>query len=232
MGYDHHGHALCRQRFHDIQHFADDLRVQSGGGLVKEHDFGLHAERSRDSDTLFLTAGEPGRIGVDEITQTDRFQVADGDLFRLGFGDLFHGHGSQGAIVDNILVVKEVKALEDHADLLTQGIEVHIQIHQILTVKPDVPVVGLFQKVDAAEQGGLAGAGCTDDADHFTLVDLKVDALEHVEVTEGLFQLFDFQYAFVHVAPPQFELGIPFTGVSSFLPRYWSSWEDSQVRIR
>jgi hypothetical protein len=38
--------------------------IQSGGGLIKDEDFGLLGQRSGDKDPLLLTAGEMSERGI------------------------------------------------------------------------------------------------------------------------------------------------------------------------
>jgi hypothetical protein len=49
----------------------------------------------------------------------------------------------------------------------------------------------LLEEVDASEQRGLAGAGASEDHDHLSLVDLHVDALQDLQVPEGLMEVLD-----------------------------------------
>ena len=49
---------------HDDEHLADELRVESRGDLVEEHDVRLHHQRPRDGDPLLLTARELVRMLV------------------------------------------------------------------------------------------------------------------------------------------------------------------------
>ena len=46
--------------------------------------------------------------------------------------------------------------------------------------------IGAVEGADDLEQGGLAGAGGSDDADNLATVDVQVDALEHLERAEAL----------------------------------------------
>ena len=46
----------CGERRHHRQHFVDHLGVQRAGGLVEQHDLGVHREGPGDGDTLLLTA--------------------------------------------------------------------------------------------------------------------------------------------------------------------------------
>ena len=69
---DHdHGHALVGQLLHDVQHLADQLRVERRGRLVEEHQLGLHGQRAGDRDPLLLAAGELRRVGVELVVEAD-----------------------------------------------------------------------------------------------------------------------------------------------------------------
>ena len=83
-----------------------------------------------------------------------------------------HRHGSKRAVVQHGLVVEKVEALKHHANLLPQGVEVDLEVHEILPVEPNVTGVGLLQQIDAAQERGLAGAGRADDAYDLAAVDL------------------------------------------------------------
>jgi hypothetical protein len=53
------------------------------------------------------------------------------------------------------------------------------QVHALaFALEPDRAAAGIDQAVDAADQGGLAGAGRADDGDQAGIADLQVDALE------------------------------------------------------
>ena len=47
----------------DVEHFADQLRVERRGDLVEQQDLGLHRDRARDADALLLAAGQLGTAG-------------------------------------------------------------------------------------------------------------------------------------------------------------------------
>ena len=49
---------------HDVEHLVDHLGVERRGGLVEQHDLGLHGERAGDGHPLLLAAREVGRIVV------------------------------------------------------------------------------------------------------------------------------------------------------------------------
>ena len=54
--HDGKGHALVCKLLHDVEHFADHFGVERGGGLVKEDDLRVLAQRAGDSHTLLLAA--------------------------------------------------------------------------------------------------------------------------------------------------------------------------------
>ena len=66
-----------------------------------------------------------------------------------------------------------------------------------------------LQKVDAAQQRRLAGAGCADDGDHVALVHSEINVPEHHMGAEGLGKMFDFQN--FHYRSP---LVLPFFSIS------------------
>ena len=74
MGNDHHGHAAFCQLFHNVKHLAHKLRVKGRGGLVKEHNFGFHCQGAGNGNSLLLTAGESGGVGVCLIGKPNHFQ--------------------------------------------------------------------------------------------------------------------------------------------------------------
>ena len=91
---------------------------------------------------------------------------------------------------------EEVEALEDHADvaalpgdlLVVQAVQLAaaVGITHEFAVDPDPAAVDRLQLVDAAQEGRLARTRGSEEADHLTLVDVHVDALEHLIGAEGL----------------------------------------------
>ena len=63
--------------------------------------------------------------------------MSDGGLLGVCSWELLHCHRSERAVVQHVPVVKQVEILEYHPDLLPECVQVHPQIHQILSVKPD-----------------------------------------------------------------------------------------------
>ena len=103
---------------HDVEHLADELRVERAGRLVEEHQLGLHRERPGDRDALLLAAGELARVGVlaageaDPVEQSPRLarppRSCRTPLTRIG---------ASMTLLERGHVREQVEALEDHADL-------------------------------------------------------------------------------------------------------------------
>ena len=69
---------------HDVEHAADQLRVERGGGFVKQHDLGLKRERARDRDPLLLAARKLARIGPAFVGKTDAIKRSKPTRSALG----------------------------------------------------------------------------------------------------------------------------------------------------
>jgi hypothetical protein len=55
-----------------------------------------------------------------------------------------------------------------------------------LTAQEDLPGIGLHQPRDCADQRGLAGSGEAEDGDELALLNVQVDAAEHVGIAIAL----------------------------------------------
>jgi len=72
----HHGHALGRERYHDVEHLVDHLGVERRGRLVEQHGDGVHGERTGDRDALLLAAGQLARIFLGVRGEPDAIEPA------------------------------------------------------------------------------------------------------------------------------------------------------------
>ena len=113
------------------------------------------------------------------------------DLLGLGLAHLFERDGRERAVVEHIHVVEQVKALEHHADVLAQLVDVAALGREVLAVEPDVARVRGLEQVEAAQEGRLARTRGADDGDDLAGIDGQVDALEYLERAEALAQALD-----------------------------------------
>ncbi len=69
------------------------------------------------------------------------------DLLGLGLAHLFERDGRERAVVEHVLIVEQVEALEHHADVLAQLIDIAALGRKVLAVEPDVARVRGLEQV-------------------------------------------------------------------------------------
>nr|EIF88755.1 putative hydrolase [Streptomyces tsukubensis NRRL18488] len=163
---------------------AGGLRVEGTGGLVRQEHLGVAGQGAGDADALLLAAGQLAGVGPRLVGETDQVEEFEGlaaplaarepeDLQRK-FDVALDGAGRQ-----------QVEVLEDHADpaagraqFPTGARALPGEGGELDAVHGDGAGGGALQQVDAADQGGLAGAALPDDAVHLAFPDMEVDAVQ------------------------------------------------------
>ena len=211
VGDHQHGDAGVGQLLHQLQYLAHHLRVQGAGGLVEQNHVRVHGQSAGNGNALLLAAGQALGVDVGLVGQTHTGQQLVG---ALGNGFLvlqLEQAGGQFQVLLHGQVGEEVEVLEHHAHLLAHSVDVGI-VH-LHPFKLDGAGGGDLQPVQAAQKGGLAAAGGSDQAHHVAAVDVDVDALEHVQggggllcalflhAAVGLGQTTDFQDLIGHFVP-------------------------------
>ena len=168
MGDYEHGHAFSCEVLHNAQHFADELGVEGGRRFVEKHKLRIHSHRTSDGHALLLAAGELYRVVIGLGRQANVLQqlhsAGAGGLFR----NLFHLHRCLDDVFNHRAVGEEVERLKDHSDIgalfcgflladLIQGAVLFAVANQ-LAVDVEAARRCLIKVVDAAQEGGLAGA--------------------------------------------------------------------------
>ena len=205
MGDHHHGEAVPGQTPHDVQHLAHQLRVQGGGGLVKEQRLGVHGQGPGDGHPLLLAAREHAGISVGLAGQSHLLQQLHGGALGLGLVHLLDLHRGGGDVGLHRLQREQVEALEHHAHLLPELADVVFLVQGVLTLIEDGAAGGGLQLVDAAQQCALAGARGADDAHHFSLFDLQIDVPKDLQVSKILGQML----YFYHLSPSVTRRSVP-----------------------
>ena len=189
VGDHQHGDAGVGQLFHQLQHFADHLRVQGGGGLVKQDDVRVHGQGTSNGNALLLAAGKALGEDIGLIGQAHAGQQlvgTGGGLLLVLELEQFRG---QAEVLLDGQVGEEIEVLEHHAHLLAHGVNVgFVHFHAL---KFDAAAGGDLQPVQAAQERGFAAAGGADQADHIAAVNVNVDALEDIQRGGGLFVAFE-----------------------------------------
>lgn len=76
--------------------------------------------------------------------------------------------------------------LEDHPDLLAETAQlVAVERGDVLAIDDDLAAGGLFQAVDQAQHGALAGAGMADQAEHLAIFDGQAGRVERGNFPTG-----------------------------------------------
>ena len=156
-------------------------RVQVAGRLVGENDLRVRDHRARHGDELLLAARELVRIEI--LLADDRELVEDvaDHALALGLLDVAIRERDVEVLVDGE-VIEQVIALEHEADVLLVQLGavlraelVHRLIEEVVLAGP-----GAVVHADDVEQRRLAGARRPHDRDELALLDVDVDAPQHV----------------------------------------------------
>ena len=131
MGNDDHRHALVGKFLHNVENLADHFGVECTRRLVKQHNVRLHAQRAHDGYTLLLAAGE--LYGVSR--------------------DLFDLNRRKDHVLQNRLVRKQVKMLENHAHLLAVLVYVDLLVGYIDALENDAAGSRLLKQVQRTQKG-------------------------------------------------------------------------------
>ena len=117
------------QLLHHREHVADQLGVERRGGLVEEHQLGVHRQRPGDRDALLLAAGELRRVGVVLVGQADPLQVVPG---RPRSASALPRRSTRCWAMVRLLqhgqVREEVELLEHHADPPADRVDVDVGV--------------------------------------------------------------------------------------------------------
>src|SRR5918999_1077995 len=183
---DEHRHPVAGQVAHDDEHLAHELGVERGGDLVEEHHVRVHHQRPGDRDPLLLTAGELVRVLPLLLRQPDARQQLAGASLGLVALELADTPHREGEVVDHPQVREEVELLEDDADALPYGRDVHAPGRDLLALEEDTALIERLQQVHAPEQRALAAPARADDDEHLAGVDAEVDPVQHEVVAEAL----------------------------------------------
>ena len=82
---------------------------------------------------------------------------------------------------------EQIEPLEHHANLGTNLVD--IRFAQLHAVHDNLAAGRLFKIIDAAEQRRLAAARRTNNYDDLFFRDIEIDALQHLDGAERLFQI-------------------------------------------
>jgi hypothetical protein len=192
VGDDDHGHAGGGELLHRVEHFADHLGIERGGRLVEEHHLRLHGQRAGDRDALLLTARQLPGVLARLFGDLDVGEHRHPEFLGLRLGHLAHLARRQRDVVEHAEVREQVEALEHHARLATDLLDVADVVRQLGAVDDDTSGVVFLEPVDAPDHRRLARTRGADDDDDLLGCHAQVDVAQRLEVVEELVDVLEF----------------------------------------
>src|SRR5450756_135634 len=134
----------------------DQLHVNRGRRLVKQHELRVHGKRTRNGYPLLLSAAHLCRLVISAVGQADLHQKFHClSLGRLA-SSLLDDDRTQGDVLKSGEVRKHVELLEHHADVFSQSANVTLAWLDELAVKCDTAGRWRLDPVDASHERALA----------------------------------------------------------------------------
>ena len=200
MGHDQHGHPLCRQVADHALHLLHELRVECAGRFIKKNQRRRHGQRTRNGDALLLPARKLVGIEIRALQHAHARQAVAGPVAGLGPAATQHDHLALHHVFHDRAVRKQVEVLEHHGHArprrlqytrLSNAEDVAVAIFraQELPEERDLPTIGPLQKIEAAQDGGLARAARADQAGDLAFMQGQVHPPQNGVALKGLAQL-------------------------------------------
>lgn len=177
---EQHGGAGVRELLDHAPHLDARFGVEPGGRLVEVDDLGVSDQTHRDVET----ATHAARVGADlapaGIRQTERGEQVVGDL--PGVGQMPQLRDEHEVLASGEDLVDRGE-LSGEADALAHSDRVCGHIHALHRRGSGIR---LQQGGEDAHHGGLTGAVRAEEGEDAALLDLEVDAAQHVQIFVGL----------------------------------------------
>ena len=175
VGYADHRHAILGEAGHYVEHFLYHLGVERRGGFIEQHHIRLHTQRTRNRDTLLLSAGKLARIFARLLWNVDTLEEMTGAAFRFCARQPQRLDRCKRAIFQDGKMREQVEALEHHPDTPSDRLDRPCVCAQRGAVDRDFPAIMRFKAVDAADKGRLSRTGRATDNDAFALENAEID---------------------------------------------------------
>ena len=214
--------------FLKILEHIDDLRlngdIERGDRLIADDELGIDRKRSRDTDSLALTAGELMRIAVCVLAvESDALKKGDYLLssLRLVGCEMVDIDGLAYDIAYRHARIKaRIGVLENHLHLASEG--QHIDRHFVFLIENNFSVVdylavrGLIESEQSTTDGSFAATGLAE-TERLSLIDKERDIIDCLDeffvlssaaCREILLQVLHFNELFIltHSLSPPFQI--------------------------
>ena len=178
--------AALGERAHEVEHLADEFRVERRGDLVEQQHLGVGRDGADDRDALLLPAGEAVGVGVREVGEPDALE--ERQCARLGIlsRHLVHDARGEGHVAEHRQMREEVVALEHRAEPRAHPVAVDARVGDVLVAEEDATVVDRLEQAEAAEERGFARSGCPDERDDLVRGERHRHPAQHLALAERL----------------------------------------------
>ena len=167
------------------------LRVEARVGFVAEQVAWIEHDGPRDGHALDHAARQLGRVEAVGVLEPHALQAEVHALHLLALALRGEEVERQLDILLDGRGVEQRPALEDHADVLADGLALaEAQRREVHVVVPHVARVGFVQPDERLEQHGLARAAASDDEIRLAGLELDRDVVEHDPAVERLDDVF------------------------------------------
>ncbi len=185
VGHVNHGGVEIAVHPGDLDaHLHPQRRVEIGERFVEQEHLGVADDGAADGDPLALAARQGFRLAIQQ-----RVELEDaGRLVDLAVDFRFRHLGqlqTEPHVVAHRHVRIERVGLEHHRDAALGG----GQVVDPPAVDAQLAVRDAFQTGDHPQQGRFAAAGRTDENHEFLVVDVEVNAFDHVDRPKGFLDI-------------------------------------------
>jgi hypothetical protein len=171
------------------------LRVEIGQRLVEQEDLRIAHDGAAHGDALALAAGERAGIALQQLVEAEDARGVLDALVDLALRRVAQTQ-REGHVLRHRHMRVERVLLEHHGDVALFG----RNVVDDLGADGDLPARDAFEPGEHAQQGGLSASRGTDQNDEFAVLDLDVDAVDHLRRAVSLFHV-PYRYG-RHGSPP------------------------------
>jgi len=181
MGHKERGYCVVAdQTEKELLHIQSGHTIETSKGLVEQEDPGTEGNRSRKSDTLFLSSREfPGTLAA-VGAKARRFQQRLDSSIDFGIGNLLDSEGKSD-VFKAVQVIKKERFLPKMEDASLAG----LQRSDVRTIELNTPGVWNKQTREDTQQGRLAASGLAEDRLNGLARQIEVDLIEDDLTTKG-----------------------------------------------
>src|SRR5216684_2458552 len=187
------GFFLSLQFLDDVVNLAANLRIEAGGGLIEEEDFGIVDERHGEGQALLLAARKLAVEGVSFLFEAEALEQF------VRFAATFVKASEKPQSFYYAELVGERSGLQCGADLVFQRRGITLRIEAANGNSPAVKIAQAFENLDG---GCFSGAIRPEQTENLAFFHTKADTANGFDVTVPFDEVFDLKNGIGHVRRP------------------------------